>query len=523
MGSPKDLFNTALLSSRSLNGLVVVGLILFHATKATDPLDNVCGYHFPLEHANAHVIARTAPGANLTAFTINYYVYFEAKEGTSYILSTFFDSVKGERKSRLIAWFTDDATITLNKWIQITQTWTASTGRIVIYVDGNEANVRFTGWKNALAPQEFIMLGQHLTESADDGACGEKVIDNSERFIGYITHLQFWDHVLEDDHLKVVLSGKSSWNETLGIPRDTVFDKPMEVKSGAESFYHGCDQCPDFPERTICWDLDWGYDYWGYYEDNPNQWPGLCQTGTKQSPINIPEGTASNIVDGGFESLNFTAWNRTLDDYDIANNQYTILIRSNTLSNLEDDVYIRGVAYKFDEMRFHWKSEHTIIRRQYPLEMQVQMKETNDPDKKAILSVLFYLKDDDDLTNKWLEQLEPQVIIVQQPIVLMGGWLGKTSLDMSHLVHLIMSHPSIYCYEGSLTHPPCTEGIKYYIFEDLDTVLTVKQHVEWLKVLRCDPFSDYASDPTMMGNKRRGRDDPNRPIELIQITNYVEH
>jgi carbonic anhydrase len=37
------------------------------------------------------------------------------------------------------------------------------------------------------------------------------------------------------------------------------------------------------------------------------------------------------------------------------------------------------------------------------------------------------------------------------------------SLDLSHLLSLVATQPSWYAYEGSLSRPPCTEGVQWLV------------------------------------------------------------
>merc|ERR1711942_384235 len=160
--------------------------------------DGICGYHFPAEWESANVIARNYDQPlNLSALTINYWVYIESHTNPAHTLSAMFQLTSGSiSQSTMIEPLETDYDIPLeiNKWLQITYTWTSTNGRYNLYVDGHLKALGFTdaGVITVDAVNQFMVLGQKL-EFVED-----------KRFIGYIAHFQMWDVELTGDNLEDV-------------------------------------------------------------------------------------------------------------------------------------------------------------------------------------------------------------------------------------------------------------------------------------------------------------------------------
>jgi len=118
------------------------------------------------------------------------------------------------------------------------------------------------------------------------------------------------------------------------------------------------------------------------------------------------------------------------------------------------------------QFHFHTPSEHTLDGKQYPLEMQLvhQHEQTGE---LAIVSHLFELGEADPLLHDLMRGRPPP------------------KLDQSYRIKLVDwdllpgGRENYIHYEGSLTQPPCTEGIAWFVNTDVTTC--DQEQIDWLK------------------------------------------
>ncbi len=187
------------------------------------------------------------------------------------------------------------------------------------------------------------------------------------------------------------------------------------------------------------------WDYLGV--ENPSHWGMLskeyrtCETGNRQSPINI------TMTHHGDHHQKLEFHYQTSELHEI-NNGHTIQVShvSGCRVNLNDH------SYKLRQFHFHSPSEHHIEGKTFPMEMHlVHQDETGhvlviavmmEPDAiQPVLSKLW----------KWLpEQIEKEISI---------------PLELS-LTDILPTNTSHYAYSGSLTTPPCTEGVQWIVLKE---------------------------------------------------------
>ena len=190
--------------------------------------------------------------------------------------------------------------------------------------------------------------------------------------------------------------------------------------------------------------------HWSYQGDHgPAHWGefsnGLCAAGTQQSPINVEmkkvrplKGNASDLkVDYGVTALG------------VSNNGHTI----QAYVNEGETVIFKGSQYRLVQFHFHTPSEHLINYRPYPMEMHLVNQ-----DKDGRLLVLAVMIKEGK-KNEELAALWEQLPVTQGKEVILDA---KTAPNLSMLVPAIGHH---LFYQGSLTTPPCTEGVQWVLFE----------------------------------------------------------
>ncbi len=197
--------------------------------------------------------------------------------------------------------------------------------------------------------------------------------------------------------------------------------------------------------------------HWGYAGDEaPEYWAelssefALCRSGVEQSPIDLTG--AVPIEDAGLERrigtevLTFEQRARVMD---LVDNGHTIQITNDVPMGLDID----EIHYEMVQFHFHSPSEHTIEGGHAPLEVHFVHKSA--AGELAVIGVLVEEGEHDAL---W----EP--VIASLP----SGpgddrHVDQLELDMNELRPLPRRY---YRYQGSLTTPPCSEGVQWIVMAE---------------------------------------------------------
>lgn len=184
--------------------------------------------------------------------------------------------------------------------------------------------------------------------------------------------------------------------------------------------------------------------HWDYAgEMGPENWGDefpTCGKGTKQSPLNIT---------GPFEkSKDALVVNYKEGPLKILNNGHTIQVNVEPGSTLK----INKDVYNLLQFHFHRPSEEQIDGK--PMAMVAHFVHKNAEGKLAVLGVLL----NDGKDNAAIQTLWNNAPKAEGPEVV----VDKVKFDPSSLVPAALTH---YSYEGSLTTPPCTEGVNFYILK----------------------------------------------------------
>ena len=195
--------------------------------------------------------------------------------------------------------------------------------------------------------------------------------------------------------------------------------------------------------------------HWGYEGAmGPDRWGDefpTCAKGKSQSPLNIK---------GPFEKAQFAV----APDYKpgqlkIVNNGHTIQVNVPPGSKLRID----SKPFELLQFHFHRPSEELIDGK--PAAMVVHFVHKNDSGRLAVLGVL--LKEGNE--NPGIKTLWANAPLTEGPEVQPEG-------VMFNPANLLPREYEFYSYEGSLTTPPCTEGVRFFILKS--QVNIAKEQVE---------------------------------------------
>lgn len=186
--------------------------------------------------------------------------------------------------------------------------------------------------------------------------------------------------------------------------------------------------------------------HWTYEgKEGPENWAKLspefstCEIGRNQSPINI-----ENTMRASLKPL------RGIQKFpakDIFNNGHTVQVNFKEGNMLVLD----SAAYQMKQVHFHAPSENTINDKSYPLE--AHFVHADSKGNLTVIGVIFK----EGKANPGLAKLWPQMPSKEgEPVVL------KNRVTPSEL---IPENRGYYRFSGSLTTPPCSEGVRWILMK----------------------------------------------------------
>ncbi len=187
--------------------------------------------------------------------------------------------------------------------------------------------------------------------------------------------------------------------------------------------------------------------HWSYEGDTgPTHWShlseefALCASSKQQSPINITTSTSANLPPLEF---NYTAIPLVIE-----NNGHTIKMTADKAGTLK----IGNDSYQLLQFHTHTPSEEAINGKR--ADMVIHLVHKNAQDQLAVVAVL-------------LEQGETANPLIETMWPLMPKTVTKPQEhDIQIDINLLLpKDTSYYTLTGSLTTPPCSEGVRWIILK----------------------------------------------------------
>ncbi|WP_210544286.1 carbonic anhydrase [Rhodoferax sp. PAMC 29310] len=189
---------------------------------------------------------------------------------------------------------------------------------------------------------------------------------------------------------------------------------------------------------------------WSYAgETGPQTWSkinpdfGTCGAGDRQSPINIDEAIT---LKGPAETLQF---HYQPSNGTVINNGHTIQV------DVQGDNWltVRGTEFKLLQFHFHHPSEERVNSRGSA--MVAHLVHQSSAGQLAVVAVLLDPGELNTLINKvWTYMPLDKGDSVRMPV------------DMVNLTELLPTDQRYYQFMGSLTTPPCTEGVLWMVLKE---------------------------------------------------------
>lgn len=182
----------------------------------------------------------------------------------------------------------------------------------------------------------------------------------------------------------------------------------------------------------------WSYDgetgplYWGKLDPSF----ASCEKGVEQSPVSIE---SSHLESDKKKKINVRYQPAAVT---LMKNGHAVQAE---LSALNNQLTLDGKKYKLLQFHFHHPSEHTIKGKRYPMEIHFVHQDSEK--RLAVLGVMVKEGRENEEISSLLKSLEHN---------------GEIMIDLKNLVP---NQSKAFQYKGSLTTPPCTEGVRWAVLE----------------------------------------------------------
>jgi len=191
--------------------------------------------------------------------------------------------------------------------------------------------------------------------------------------------------------------------------------------------------------------------HWGYTADvAPSHWSTLndkfhmCSEGQEQSPINVVASKDSQLTK---LALNYAQGSKS-----VINNGHTVQV------NMEagDTLTIDGTAYELKQFHFHTPSENHISGKAFPLE--AHFVHASKDGKLAVIAVMFKEGTENPTLNK-----------IVKAFPLEKNKEATLRFSKEYLDVVMPENRDYYHFMGSLTTPPCSEKVNWFVLKTAQT------------------------------------------------------
>ena len=193
------------------------------------------------------------------------------------------------------------------------------------------------------------------------------------------------------------------------------------------------------PQQTETASPHWTYEG----EEGPSHWGELdesyatCSVGKSQSPIDVLNPSEQDLTNISFHSQPSAV--------NILNNGHTVQVNYDPGSYIELD----NTRYDLVQFHYHAPSEHTIDSESFPAELHIVHRSADG--NLAVVGILL---------KEGTENVAYQPFIGNLPVEKTDP---KDAGVKINAIDLLPSVQTTFRYSGSLTTPPCTEGVNWLL------------------------------------------------------------
>ncbi len=195
--------------------------------------------------------------------------------------------------------------------------------------------------------------------------------------------------------------------------------------------------------------------HWGYTgHEGAEHWGDLapeysmCKLGKSQSPINIDKKVLACTSDSQKIKFNYTTASK-----EVVNNGHTIQV------NIEDgsSINVDGIEFALKQVHFHTPSENQIEGQSFPLEAHFVHASKNG--ELAVVALMFEGGAANEFIKKTWEVMPKE-----------ADKTASLVISAKEMNELLPQNRDYYRFSGSLTTPPCSEGVRWLVLKKYATI-----------------------------------------------------
>jgi len=186
--------------------------------------------------------------------------------------------------------------------------------------------------------------------------------------------------------------------------------------------------------------------HWTYSgEDGPEHWSALepanaaCAAGKSQSPIDLKATTPAALAPIDFDYRPGT--------WQVVNNGHTVQV----IPAFGNSIVVGGHRYELIQFHFHHPSEEAIAGKHF--DMVIHMVHKDAEGHLAVVAVLLSAGSANPVVQTLWDSLSAQ-----------EGKLATIPITLNPAA-LLPADQHYYTFAGSLTTPPCTEGVRWFVLK----------------------------------------------------------
>ncbi|KAG6526010.1 alpha carbonic anhydrase 7-like [Zingiber officinale] len=232
-----------------------------------------------------------------------------------------------------------------------------------------------------------------------------------------------------------------------------------------------------------------GPENWGRVH---KEW-AACGQGRMQSPVDLSDDRVEVLPLLGFLRSSYRPVTTVLK-----NRGHDIMLR---FEGNVGGVQIDGIDYALKQLHWHLPTEHTINGRRF--DMELHMVHQSADNRNAVVGILYTLGP----SEPFLAKMEKYIDMVKD------RYEVEEAVGMVDPSEIEIGSNQYYRYTGSLTTPPCTEGVVWTIINEVRTVSS--EQLRLLSEAVRDDASMNARPVQEINDRRIGLFRPAETIKLM--------